>query len=215
MEVRLIVASGKNAGQKIAISGPKFFIGRSEECHLRPRSELVSRHHCAILVEEGYVAVRDFGSKNGTFVNGQRVKAEHELKNGDRLGIGDLQFDVELVVQVAGKKKPKVHSVQEAAKRMAQASSDEDLDLSNWLGEEEPAGPVTARAETQTFSGDSAPASASPERPAEDQPPEEEKPQAQKRVDAPAPLGGSKKPSDAASSREAAAAVLKNLFHRR
>lgn len=50
MEAILIVASGKNAGRKIAVRGPKFFIGRAEDCQLRPTSDLVSRHHCVIMV---------------------------------------------------------------------------------------------------------------------------------------------------------------------
>ncbi len=74
MQVKLIVTQGKNAGQEVPVPGPKFFIGRAEDCDLRPQSDLISRHHCALLVEDGYVAVRDFGSKNGTFVNDQRVK---------------------------------------------------------------------------------------------------------------------------------------------
>jgi pSer/pThr/pTyr-binding forkhead associated (FHA) protein len=73
MEVRLKVVGGKNAGHELILAGPKFFIGRAEDCQLRPKSDLVSRHHCVILVEEGFVAIRDFGSKNGTLINGQAV----------------------------------------------------------------------------------------------------------------------------------------------
>ena len=122
MDVKLIVASGKNKGESILVAGPKFYIGRSEDCHLRPNSDLVSRHHCAIIVEEGYAAVRDFGSKNGSFVNGERVQGENELKTGDMLQVGPLNFEVELVVELAPKKKPKVHSVAEAAARTVEAA---------------------------------------------------------------------------------------------
>lgn len=139
MEVKLVVAIGKNAGQVVNIRGPKFLIGRAEDCHLRPRSDTVSRHHCAILVDEGFVAIRDFGSKNGTFVNDERVRAEAELKNGDRLRVGKLEFDIQLVTDVGGKKKPKVESVQEAAVRTAKSAptvNDDDVDLDDWFGED-------------------------------------------------------------------------------
>ena len=33
---------------------------------------MISRHHCAIVVDQSYVAIRDFGSKNGTYVNNER-----------------------------------------------------------------------------------------------------------------------------------------------
>lgn len=152
MDVKLIVANGKHIGEKIPVSGPKFIIGRSEECQLRPRSDLISRHHCAVVIEEGYVGVRDFGSKNGTFVNGERVRGEQELKNGDRLSIGQLEFLVELVVNVSGKKKPKVHSVQEAAARTVESSGGE-LDLANWLSNGDTSPGSSAYSETQTIPG--------------------------------------------------------------
>ena len=94
MEVRLKVRSGKAAGQEIRLPGTKFIIGRAEDCHLRPNSDLVSRHHCAILCDEGFAVVREFGSKNGTYVNGNRIAGECELKTGDLLKVGPLEFEV-------------------------------------------------------------------------------------------------------------------------
>jgi len=132
MEVRLKVLAGKVRGQELMIPGPKFFIGRAEDCQLRPRSDLISRHHCALLIEENFVAVRDFGSKNGTHVNGERVLGERELKGGDKLTIGPLEFEVCLLTAVSSKKRPKVESVKEAAARTAE-SSDERVDVSQWL----------------------------------------------------------------------------------
>ncbi len=118
MEVRLKVLVGKNAGQVIRIAGPKFVIGRADDCHLRPRSDLISRQHCALVLEGEYVAIRDFGSKNGTQVNGRRVEGELELADGDELSAGPLQFEVQLI----GARKPKP---------ITSGSSDEDI--SDWL----------------------------------------------------------------------------------
>lgn len=136
MEVRLKVLVGKNAGQELPVPGPKFFIGRAEDCQLRPRSDLISRHHCVLLIEENFVAIRDFGSKNGTVVNGERVVGEHELKNGDHLTIGPLEFEIVVPVPVPAKKRPKVESVKEAAARTAEAHGHHDkLDVSQWLSD--------------------------------------------------------------------------------
>ena len=135
MEVKLVVVAGKRAGEVVPVVGPKFYVGRAEDCQLRPHSDLVSRHHCVLIVEEGYVAVRDFGSKNGTVVNDETVKGEQELKDGDRLKIGDLEFEIRLGVDVGGKKKPKVKSIQEAAARTVESSIDDDMDLDSWLGD--------------------------------------------------------------------------------
>lgn len=101
MEVRLKVLVGKNVGQELLVPGPKFFVGRAEDCQLRPRSDLISRHHCVLLIENDFVAVRDFGSKNGTLVNDQRILGERELKSGDKLVIGPLEFQVLIQSAVA------------------------------------------------------------------------------------------------------------------
>ncbi len=94
MIVTLIVRSGKNAGQQIRLARPDFLIGRGEQCHLRPRNEAVSRQHCGIFVENDRVVLKDFGSKNGTFVNGRRVVGEAELHTGDLLQVADLVFEI-------------------------------------------------------------------------------------------------------------------------
>jgi predicted component of type VI protein secretion system len=151
MNVTLKVIGGKNDGQEIPVPGPKFFIGRAEDCQLRPGSEKVSRHHCVLLVEQGFLAVRDFGSKNGTYVNGERVKAERELQAGDRLRLGPLEFEIITEVKVGGKKKPKVHSIEEAAARTAESfDPDDDIDLFDLLGDDETQ-EQRASSETQTI----------------------------------------------------------------
>ena len=143
MEVQLKILVGSSAGQKIKIAGPKFYIGRSEDCQMRPRSDLISRHHCALIVEGDYVAIRDFGSKNGTFLNGERVTSEQELKQGDHLKVGPLEFEVCIKPSgIGGAKRPKVRSIKEAAARTADSQpadssqSPDDIDLSEWLGED-------------------------------------------------------------------------------
>jgi predicted component of type VI protein secretion system len=96
MELTLKVVSGKHAGQKLRIPAPKFLIGRGEDCHLRPNSDLVSRHHCILFVGDSGAAVRDLNSRNGTFVNDERIKTDTPLREGDRLKIGHLTFEVRL-----------------------------------------------------------------------------------------------------------------------
>ncbi|MGA2033300.1 MAG: FHA domain-containing protein [Thermoguttaceae bacterium] len=140
MEVKLLVVGGKQPGQEIPVPGPKFVIGRGEDCQLRPRSEMVSRRHCEIVLEEGSVTIRDLGSRNGTLVNGEPTVGARQLKSGDRLKVGPLEFDVQLAVSVGGKKKPRVKSIQEAAARtVASAGGNEDLDITSWLSDEDDA----------------------------------------------------------------------------
>jgi pSer/pThr/pTyr-binding forkhead associated (FHA) protein len=72
-------------------------VGREEDCHLRPASEFISRHHCVFLLDAYALRLRDLGSKNGTFVNGRRIpSSEIVLLNEDMVSIGELVFQVEL-----------------------------------------------------------------------------------------------------------------------
>ena len=74
MKASLRVVGGKNDGREIGIKVPKFIIGRGEKAHLRPSSDLVSRHHCAIRVRDGKVTIEDLKSRNGTYVNGEKIE---------------------------------------------------------------------------------------------------------------------------------------------
>jgi len=121
VDVKLIVVGGKHPGQESRC--------RAEVLHRRPRTASSAPQRkgqpppLRPSVEEGFLAVATFGSKNGTFVNGEQVKAERELKAGDRLRIGPLEFDIQFRSAWGGKKKPKVHNVQEAAARTVQSSA--------------------------------------------------------------------------------------------
>ncbi|MDR2170243.1 MAG: FHA domain-containing protein [Planctomycetaceae bacterium] len=157
MDVQLVVAGGSKAGQVIPISGPKFIIGRADDCNLKPRSELISRYHCAIILEDGYVALRDLGSKNGVFINGVRVATEQELHHGDKISVGPLEFFVHLSVAVNGQKKPRVESVSDAVTRtveiQSQASNtgqEGESEIADWLSSSSGNG-VDADQETKTI----------------------------------------------------------------
>ena len=97
----LKVVSGKQAGKLIPLPIGKFLIGREEDCHLRPNSDLVSRHHCVFLVDEYGVRLRDLGSTNGTFINGERLAGSKPLDNGMSVECGGLKFEVVITQDAA------------------------------------------------------------------------------------------------------------------
>ena len=161
MKVQVKVVSGSRSGQAIAITIPQFMIGRADDCHLKPRSELISRYHCAILTEEAYVSVRDLGSKNGVYVNGERINVEQELKNGDRLAIGPLEFEVVLTATIKGETKPKVSSVSDVVSRTMAETASASSSSSSQAVQAQPtaaAEPVPAQAQAPTPAPAAAPA---------------------------------------------------------
>lgn len=110
IQAELRIAAGNKQGNSIPLPQGKFIVGREEDCHLRSNSDLVSRHHCVFTVDDFSVRLRDLGSTNGTFVNGERLKGAVNLKAGDRVLIGKL--DLEVMIQEASSETPSVSSVE-------------------------------------------------------------------------------------------------------
>jgi hypothetical protein len=67
-------------------------VGRSASCQLVLDDALVSRRHAQITVQADSVSVRDLGSANGVFVNGERVNGDRALRPGDRILIGKQEL---------------------------------------------------------------------------------------------------------------------------
>jgi pSer/pThr/pTyr-binding forkhead associated (FHA) protein len=148
MDVTLKVLEGAKAGAKIAVKKTEFIIGRSQGCHLCAGSTAISRQHCAILREEGRVAIKDLGSRNGTLVNGVKITGEAELTSGDEVTVGPLKFLVTISTGISNVKKPEVKSVAEAVVRASQTPTGTigDDDITEWL-----LSPSSALTETQTI----------------------------------------------------------------
>ena len=113
--MKLKVIAGAKEGAEIPLKKSKFVIGRASDCTLRAGSDAISRHHCVLLKRDGAVTVRDLGSRNGTFVNGERITQETQLANGDELSVGPLQFIFDAPADLDRGKKPAVKSEDEGA----------------------------------------------------------------------------------------------------
>ncbi len=136
MQVSLKVVGGAKVGRAVPIAGNEFRIGRGENCHLRPKSDSISRHHCTIRVKGSEITIEDNKSRNGTLVNGEASEGEVSLKMGDQITVGPLLFELEIDYTLGGKKQPAVSGVEEAAKRASsRANGMEDDDVSSWLEE--------------------------------------------------------------------------------
>ena len=66
--------SGNKTGKEFTYSDPtSVFMGRNSECGIVVSEPTVSRFHCLIDIVPPSINVRDFGSLNGTFVNGTLI----------------------------------------------------------------------------------------------------------------------------------------------
>lgn len=110
LRVSLRVQGGKHDGEIVSISTPKFLIGREDDCHLRPNSDMISRHHCAFTIDDYAVRLRDLGSTNGTYVNGERIRGVSQLNEGDIIAVGKLQFRLVIGDSQSGAPQPPIHA---------------------------------------------------------------------------------------------------------
>ncbi len=69
-----------------------FQIGRLPRAGLTLVSSNVSLEHAELFERDGELWLRDLGSTNGTFVNGEPVRSERCLREGDLLHFADLDF---------------------------------------------------------------------------------------------------------------------------
>jgi pSer/pThr/pTyr-binding forkhead associated (FHA) protein len=79
------------SGHEMTLREGETLIGRGANCHVSIVGGLVSRRHAQISNRGGRASVEDLGSRNGVFLNGQRVVAPTVLRDGDTLLIGTTE----------------------------------------------------------------------------------------------------------------------------
>ena len=103
---RLVILTGTLAGQARPLGSARLSLGRDPLCDVRfdPTGDTeVSARHAEIRVENGAALVRDTNSTNGVYVNGNRVRGEQQLADGDvvRLGARGPKLRFEAKAQAA------------------------------------------------------------------------------------------------------------------
>jgi adenylate cyclase len=90
---RLIYVNDQG-GQAIEL-GSHQGLGRHPNNAIQLLDTIVSKEHCILERQGNTMVLRDLGSMNGTFVNGQRMTGTHWLSHGDEIRMGNtvLRFD--------------------------------------------------------------------------------------------------------------------------
>ncbi len=94
MKFYLIVASGKKIGMPIPITADLFLMGSEKMCQLRSKLPGIGGKHCALVMREKKVALRDLASGEPTLHNGSVIPPGEEwaCHAGDRITVGPLEF---------------------------------------------------------------------------------------------------------------------------
>ncbi len=83
-------------GFPIVLDKTILLIGRHPDCDaVLTDSQKISRKHCCIAKVNSHLVIRDLGSVNGVWVNGERIQRQSRIEIGDYVAIGDLQFQLQ------------------------------------------------------------------------------------------------------------------------
>jgi serine/threonine-protein kinase len=98
LRVTLTVVAGPHAGRGFVFAKhDTFLVGRTPEAHFAlPDDEYFSRHHFLIEINPPLCRLLDLTSKNGTFVNGRKVRTA-DLSDNDEIRAGHTVFSVGVV----------------------------------------------------------------------------------------------------------------------
>jgi len=120
-KITLKISKGKLTGQQFVFDErTSCILGRAHDCSPKlpddDEHQTISRHHCLLDINPPDVRIRDFGSKNGTSVNGKKIGQreqhmspeegakmqfpEHDLKDGDQIELGETVFRVGIFVPI-------------------------------------------------------------------------------------------------------------------
>jgi len=100
MDVNLVLFKKDGTTRGFRLPSAITVIGRRQESDLCIPLMVVSRRHCELNLEKGRLKIRDLGSRNGTYINGQRVD-QAEVGPGDKIQIGPVTFAVQIDNQPA------------------------------------------------------------------------------------------------------------------
>ena len=100
MNVNLVLFRKDGTTRSFRLPSTVTVIGRRQESDLCIPLMVVSRRHCELNLEKGRLKLRDLGSRNGTYINDQRVD-QADVNPGDKIQIGPVTFAVQIDNQPA------------------------------------------------------------------------------------------------------------------
>jgi pSer/pThr/pTyr-binding forkhead associated (FHA) protein len=115
--VTLTITKGRLQGEAFVFrDATQCMVGRAADCGLALPNDAahwdVSRHHCRFEIDPPTIRVRDLGSRNGTYLNGQKIGQrdkllpveaaapvdfpDYDLKENDEIRVGNTIFRVHI-----------------------------------------------------------------------------------------------------------------------
>jgi pSer/pThr/pTyr-binding forkhead associated (FHA) protein len=99
--IKLVMRTGAQAGMEFPVDRPLVRIGRGSGNDIPLQDTQASRQHAEISQQGEQFFIRDLGSTNGTFVNGERLTAPRLLQPGDQVRVGETTLACQPAVMAA------------------------------------------------------------------------------------------------------------------
>lgn len=116
---RLLINPGQHDERSVPLAFGSTTLGRGRENSLQIHNKSLSRQHARIDIGEGGEALlHDVGSKNGTFVDGERIDRPRRLHDGDQFFCGDVGFSYRVGEHTTGIPKTIVQEIPAEATRV-------------------------------------------------------------------------------------------------
>jgi pSer/pThr/pTyr-binding forkhead associated (FHA) protein len=156
-KITLTITQGPYPGREyIFDSRTTCIVGRSPDCNPQLPNDTehltISRYHCLLDINPPNIRVRDFGSLNGTYVNGNKIGQresyqtpqegkklkfqEHDLQAGDEIQLGNTVFKVGIDVDQTEVKNPHIISSQQQDEKVVYSEAIKRLLTASEQGEE-------------------------------------------------------------------------------
>ena len=100
---KLIVVEGTDP-TTFSLDADETVVGRHPDSAMHLRSNAVSGTHAKLINEDGSIFLEDLGSRNGTFVNNERIATRVELRDGDQIHFGPV------LLRFEGQERPPVEA---------------------------------------------------------------------------------------------------------
>ena len=93
--IQLTIIEGRARGRQVPLTQQTTTLGRGRGNSIVLRDAKVSRRHAEIRLQDSTFVLQDLNSRNGTFVNDQRISTAVTLQPGDEIRVGDtvLRFE--------------------------------------------------------------------------------------------------------------------------
>jgi pSer/pThr/pTyr-binding forkhead associated (FHA) protein len=96
-----LTLAGDEAAPAMRFTRPEVLIGRQPDCDCRLDDKTISARHARLSFHHGQWWVEDLNSKNGTFLNQQRLSEPLVLASGDELRCGQVLLQIHIGASLA------------------------------------------------------------------------------------------------------------------